>query len=92
MSLRMTAVRATLAGLWTALARNATCIQAATASAGPAFRTTNQNGKLVGSFLTEFPDKFEAAVKNSSSFSLISIEKVTPEMFVSHEAAPQESM
>jgi hypothetical protein len=56
------------------------------------FRTTNQNGKLVGSFLTEFPDKFETAVKNSSSFSLSSIEKVTPEMFVSHEASPQESI
>jgi serine/threonine protein kinase/LysM repeat protein len=54
------------------------------------FRTTRQGGKLIGSFLTELPDEFKAAVEKSSSFKLISIEKVTPEMFVTHETSPQE--
>ena len=45
------------------------------------FRTTNLNGKLVGSFLTELPDKFKSAVEQSSNFKLISVEPVTPEIF-----------
>jgi serine/threonine protein kinase len=56
------------------------------------FRTTKQDGKLIGSFLTELPDQFKAAVEKSSKFKLISIEKVTPEMFLKHEASAQESL
>jgi hypothetical protein len=56
------------------------------------FRTTQQDGKLIGSFLTELPEAFKAAVEKSSNFKLISIEKVTPEMFVTYEASPQESL
>jgi len=56
------------------------------------FRTTPKDGKLIGSFLTELPDEFEAAVEKSASFKLILMEKVTPEMFLAHEAAAQESL
>ena len=56
------------------------------------FRTKNQDGKLIGSFLTELPDEFKTAVEKSSNFKLISIEKVTPEMFLNHEASKQESL
>jgi serine/threonine protein kinase len=56
------------------------------------FRTTQQDGKLIGSFLTELPDEFKAVVEKSSNFKLISIEKVTPEMFETYEASPQESL
>jgi hypothetical protein len=56
------------------------------------FRTTRHDGKLIGSFLTETPDAFKAAVEKSSAFKLISMEKVTPEMFLAHEASAQESL
>ena len=56
------------------------------------FRTKNQNGKLVGSFLTEWPDKFKSAVAGSSDFKLISVEPLTPETFVVHETSAQESL
>ena len=56
------------------------------------FRTTPHDGKLIGSFLTELPDQFKTAIEKSSEFKLISIERVTPEMFVTHEASPQESL
>jgi hypothetical protein len=56
------------------------------------FRTTKQDGKLIGSFLTESPDQFKAAVEQNHGLRLISIEKVTPAMFVAHEASAQESL
>jgi hypothetical protein len=56
------------------------------------FRTKNQDGKLIGSFLTELPDEFKTTVEKNSNFKLISIEKVTPEIFLAHEAAKQESL
>ncbi len=56
------------------------------------FRTTKQDGKLIGSFLTEFPDQFKTAIEKDPNLKLISIEKVTPEMFLEHEASSQESL
>jgi hypothetical protein len=56
------------------------------------FRTTNQNGKLIGSFLTELPDEFKQSIANHPDLKLISIEPVTPEMFKAHEASRQESL
>jgi Tfp pilus assembly protein PilF/predicted Ser/Thr protein kinase len=56
------------------------------------FRTTQQDGKLVGSFLTAKPDEFKTAIEKDSNFKLISIEPVTPEIFLAHEAAKQESL
>jgi hypothetical protein len=56
------------------------------------FRTTKQNGKLIGSFLTATPDQFKTAIERDPNFKLISIEKITPEMFLAHEASEQESL
>jgi len=56
------------------------------------FRTTQQGDKLVGSFLTGVPDEFRTAVQANPNFKLISIEKLTPEMFLKHEASRQESL
>jgi cyclic lactone autoinducer peptide len=56
------------------------------------FRTTKQGEKLIGSFLTSTPDEFKKAIEQNPNFRLISIEVVTPEMFLSHEAARQESL
>jgi hypothetical protein len=56
------------------------------------FRTKRQGGKLVGSFLTASPDEFKAELEKCPSLKLISIEKVTPKMFLAHEAARQESL
>jgi len=56
------------------------------------FRTTKQGDKLIGSFLTAVPDDFRAAVEANANLKLISIEKLTPEMFLKHEASPQESL
>lgn len=56
------------------------------------FRTTKHDGKLIGSFLTDSPDEFKAAIKKNPQLKLISINKVTPKMFLSYEASPQESL
>jgi hypothetical protein len=56
------------------------------------FRTQVKDGALVGSFLTAYPDKMRYAIAANPSLELISIEKVTPEMFIRHDASPQESL
>ncbi len=56
------------------------------------FRTTKQDGKLIGSFLTDAPADFKTAIELSPDLKLISIEKVTPEMFLSYETSEQESL
>jgi len=56
------------------------------------FRTQKQGDKLIGSFLTASPDQFKAEIKKNPNFKLISVEKVTPKMFLQHEASKQESL
>ncbi len=56
------------------------------------FRTTKQGGKLIGSFLTATPDEFKAALEQNPDLKLISIEPVTPEIFLAHEASQPESL
>jgi len=56
------------------------------------FRTTKQGDKLIGSFLTATPDDFKAALEKNPNLKLVSMAKVTPEMFLAHEAAKQESL
>ena len=56
------------------------------------FRTQKQGDKLIGSFLTATPAEFKAQIEKDPNFKLISMEKVTPEMFLAHEAARQESL
>jgi hypothetical protein len=54
------------------------------------FRTTKQGDKLIGSFLTATPDEFKAALEKNPNLKLISVEKVTRETFLAHEASGQE--
>ena len=56
------------------------------------FRTTKRDSKLIGSFLTATPDEFKAEIEKNPNLKLISIEKVTPKMFLEHQASPQESL
>ncbi|MEN6451307.1 MAG: M56 family metallopeptidase [Thermoguttaceae bacterium] len=56
------------------------------------FRTRAEHGKLIGSFITAYPDKMRKAIADNPSLKLVSIEKMTPEMFVRYEASPQESL
>jgi hypothetical protein len=56
------------------------------------FRTTKQDGRLIGSFITATPDEFKAAVGQDPNLKLISIEPATPETFLTHEASEQESL
>jgi len=56
------------------------------------FRTKSKDGILIGSFITAYPDKMRKAIANNPSLELISIEKMTPEMFIPYDASPQESL
>ena len=56
------------------------------------FRTKKQDNKLIGSFLTTSPEVFKKELAKNPSLKLISVEKVTPEVFLAHEAAKQESL
>jgi hypothetical protein len=56
------------------------------------FRTKKQGDKLIGSFLTASPDEFKTQLAKNPNLKLISMEKVTTEMFLAHEAARQESL
>ena len=56
------------------------------------FRTKDMGDYLVGSFLTEAPEEMKTHIKNHHSLELLSIEKVTPEMFYEYEATRQESL
>ena len=56
------------------------------------FRTKVVDGYLVGSFLTEAPEEMKAHIKNNPSLELLSVEKITPEMFTAYNATRQESL
>ena len=56
------------------------------------FRTKLQVGTLIGSFITETPDKMIADIKRNSSLVLLWTAEVTPGIFVMHETSKQESL
>ncbi len=56
------------------------------------FRTQRQGDKLVGSFLTEQPDRMKAEIERSAHLKFISAAPVTPEIFQAYEASSQESL
>ncbi len=56
------------------------------------FRTTRQAGKLVGSFLTNHPDKLRADLKKNPKLKFISVETITPAKFIEYEQSVQESL
>jgi HEAT repeat protein/beta-lactamase regulating signal transducer with metallopeptidase domain len=59
---------------------------------GSFFRTKAEDDVLIGSFLTARPDETRKAIEATPSVKLISVEKVTPEIFLRHEASAQESL
>ena len=56
------------------------------------FRTQAKDGVLIGSFLTAHPEKTRKAIDAISSVKVISVEKLSPEMFIRYEASSQESI
>jgi hypothetical protein len=59
---------------------------------GSFFRTTKQGGKLVGSFLCNYPDELKAGLAKVPGLKVTSAEEITPETFITYEQSPQESL
>jgi beta-lactamase regulating signal transducer with metallopeptidase domain len=59
---------------------------------GSFFRTTKQGGKLVGSFLCNYPDQLKDGLKKVPGLKVTSAEEITPEAFIKYEQSPQESL
>jgi hypothetical protein len=59
---------------------------------GSFFRTTKQDGKLMGSFLCNYPDQLKAGLAKVPSLKVTSVEEITPENFIKYEQSPQESL
>jgi len=56
------------------------------------FRTTKQRDKLVGSFLSNYPDELKAGLATVPGLKVTSVERITPEEFIKYEQSPQESL
>lgn len=56
------------------------------------FRTTKQDGDLVASFLSNYPDKLKASLAKVPGLKITSVEQITPEQFIKYEESPQESL
>jgi serine/threonine protein kinase len=59
---------------------------------GGFFRTKPQDGKLTGSFLSNYPDRLKAAITNNPYLKLVSVEPLTAAMFIDYEQSAQESL
>ncbi len=56
------------------------------------FRTTAQGDKLVGSFLSNYPDQLKAGLAKVPGVKVTSAEQMTAKEFVKYERSPQESL
>jgi len=56
------------------------------------FRTTQQGGKLVGSYLSNYPDQLKASLAKVPGLKVTSVEKITAEEFIKYEQSPLESL
>jgi len=56
------------------------------------FRTTKQGDKLVGSFLSNYPDQLKTSLTKVPGLKVTSAERITTEKFVSYEESRQESL
>lgn len=63
-----------------------------TIGAASFFRTTKQGDKLVGSFLSTYPDKLKDSLAKVPGLNVTSVEQLTPAGFVEYEKSPQESL
>jgi hypothetical protein len=56
------------------------------------FRTTKQGDKLLGSFLSNYPDQLKASLAKVPGLKVISAERMATEEFVKYQKSPQESL
>jgi len=56
------------------------------------FRTTKQGDRLVGSFLSNYPDRLKASLAKVPGLKVTSVERMTPKEFIKYEQSPQESL
>jgi len=56
------------------------------------FRTTKQGDKLVGSFLSNYPDQLKASLAKVPGIKVTSAERITARQFIEYEQSPQESI
>ena len=53
----------------------------------------NQQGdKLVGSFLSNYPDEIKASLAKVPGVKVISVQQITPEEFIKYDQSRQESL
>ena len=56
------------------------------------FRTKAIGNKIIGSFLTAYPEKIKEDIEKNPNLKFISIEKINPEIFIEYENSIQESI
>jgi hypothetical protein len=56
------------------------------------FRTSKQGDKLLGSFLSNYPDQLKSSLANVPGVKITSVEQMTPEEFIKYEQSTQESL
>jgi hypothetical protein len=56
------------------------------------FRTTKRGGKLVGSFLSNYPDQLKTSLAKVPGLKVTSAARMTAAEFVKYEESPQESL
>jgi beta-lactamase regulating signal transducer with metallopeptidase domain len=56
------------------------------------FRTTKQGEKLVGSFLSNYPEQLKVSLAKVPGLKVTSAEQIAPEQFIQYEQSPQESL
>jgi hypothetical protein len=59
---------------------------------GSFFRTTKNGDKLLGSFLSNYPDQLKTSLAKVPGLKVTSAEKITPEKFIEYEKSEQESL
>ncbi|HTL55220.1 MAG TPA: M56 family metallopeptidase [Candidatus Limnocylindrales bacterium] len=56
------------------------------------FRTSRQGDKLMGSFLSNYPDQLKTSLTKVPGLKVTSVELITPKQFITYEQSPQESL
>lgn len=54
------------------------------------FRTKAIDNRLIGSFLTAYPEKLQEDIHKNPCLKLLSVVKITPEIFIEYESSSQE--
>ncbi len=73
--------------------QNSTCRSGKTnIGAASFFRTTKHGDKLVGSFLSVYPDQLKASLAKVPGLKVTSAQRISAEEFINYEKSPQESL